>query len=187
MKRHLEVILLTIVILQSLTFGNPSSYTVYVPSENPNPTTTTFILESGKSYQIESSGYFICNDLHNLPADAEWWNNWGIWEEYYSLNPEEPSYYLDLLVNETGYDWLGTTNGIDWTPHTYSPSHTYRINITGNGELATFRIYDSNYQDNSNSLQVEISEISIIPAPGAFILGSIGIGAINWLRKRKTI
>jgi len=59
-------------------------------------------------------------------------------------------FYLDLLVNETSYDWLGTTDGENFFPHTYSPSHVYRIEIVGTGEVATFRIADAEgvYFDN---------------------------------------
>ncbi len=102
-------------------------------------------------------------------------------EYYYSPSQYYPS-YLDLLVNETSYDWLGTTDGVTFTPHTYSPSHVYRINIIGTGDVATFRINDSAYHDNSGALQVEIS---VVPVPSAVILGGLGLTFSGWLLMKK--
>lgn len=67
---------------------------------------------------------------------------------------------LELLVSNSTQDWLGSVDGENFTPHTYSPNHVYRLEVTGTGNPLSFSIYDSSYDWNEGSLTV-----SITPAP----------------------
>ena len=64
----------------------------------------------------------------------------------------------------------------------YSPtmSNQYLSNFF-NGSIDDVRIYNRALSES------DIHSLSVIPVPSAFILSSIGIGALNWLRRRMTI
>jgi len=151
-----------------------------VHSEYSTPTQTSFMMESGIFYRVEVSGNYLCNVSTDIRADAEWQRTGYLqsWIEYYP-EPGSPPEYLDLLVNENSYDWLGTIDGINFSPHTYSPTHNYRIDIIGTGEFANFRISDSAYHDNSGYLTVQINQI---PEPSMLLF--LGVGSL-FLRKKR--
>jgi hypothetical protein len=85
---------------------------------------------------------------------------------------------LELLVNETPQNWLGSSDGFNFYPHTLSPDHTYQLSFTGQGSPVSFRIYDSSYDWNSGFLTVSL-ETAPIPEPSTITLLGIGIGFLT--------
>jgi hypothetical protein len=107
-------------------------------------------LECGKTYKVEVSGKYYYNHAGDW-ADAEWYLKNG--EIVKGDTEGSKPYVLDLSIRE-----LGTEYNIDWGD--YSPENTYskEISLTCPNEKLTFFIYDSNYSDNSGSLNVTVYE-----------------------------
>jgi hypothetical protein len=148
------------------------------------PTVWSSSLEAGKPYIIEARGTWVYDSYWDRVADAEWGQrNWPDPPEPWVENVQSPEFVdlHDLLVNEVPQDWMGTTDGVNFSPHTYSPSHIYRLEWLGTGEAITFRIEDaigSPQYDNIGVLKVEIT-----PEPATLLL--LGLGSLALLRKRR--
>lgn len=72
----------------------------------------------------------------------------------------------------------GNHYGTPWTTvsHTFASSGTYTL---------AFGI--TNGLDSILDSYLGIDNVKLIPAPGAILLGSIGIGLVGWLRRRRTL
>jgi len=82
------------------------------------------------------------------------------------------------LIDLAPYDWMGTTDGVDFSVHTYSPSHVYKLYYEGTGSPLNFSISDTHYGDNSGSLTV-----TIIPEPAT--LSVLALGGLALLRRSR--
>jgi hypothetical protein len=152
----------------------------YAPGyQGPPPVTSTTILNANEWYIFEVSGTFGYDSADSL-ADAEWARDYTwppeTWVEQIGNPPD-----LDLLVNETEQDWMGTTDSVItdisvFSAHTYSPTHVYRLHWLGAGEAVTFRIEDGPSLDNDGFL-----EVKIVPEPATLLL--LGLGGLALRRK----
>ena len=64
-------------------------------------------------------------------------------------------------------------------------SNLENITIPAGATRLFFGLNDG-YEWNNNTGSVDV-EVSPIPAPGAILLGSIGVGFVSWLRRRRTL
>lgn len=94
------------------------------------------------------------------------------WVSIYSNN-----FFMDAY--DSGGNLLATqsTTGLSGTSH---GSYTF----SGIGQIAKISFWDGTGLVGIGRLQFDTTPI---PAPGAFMLGSIGVGFVGWLRRRRTL
>lgn len=121
-------------------------------------------LTNGVQYVFEVSGTWTYSG--SSLADAEFIKYQGAWYEFapppFGGPFGETNDICDLIINGESISWLGTEDGVVWTPHTFSPSHVYRYYWTGTGYPVSFAIADwtpfgpAQYSDNSGGLTIRI-------------------------------
>jgi hypothetical protein len=122
-------------------------------------------LQNGVEYLIQASGTYFYNGVtnENCISDSAFatGNGGGTW------------WYNDsLFINGGAVSWLGTSDGVNWSTDTFSPSHVYDYYTVGTGSSLEFYVADVYYPDNGGNLQVSIVSV---PEP-SFLLLLVAIG-----------
>ena len=129
---------------------------VSVPSSG-SIVTSTSVLGSGVTYLLEASGTAFAGDTIDFDA------------KYSLTNRIFEDAWTDLV---SGYVSYGPTllelkangNFVDWGA--YNAAHTYQYFLTGDGNQATFDIYDVYYPNNVGALTVDIYQCADIKVHG---------------------
>jgi predicted ribosomally synthesized peptide with SipW-like signal peptide len=124
--------------------------TLQIPANKNQLTFSTHFFIDGAQYKIKASTTANAGDTIDFDAkysithriDGDDWTD--VVSGYESHGPT----LLDLMVNGSFVDWGA-----------YNSSHEYWHQVTGDGNLFSFKIYDIYYPNNTGSLIVEIYKL----------------------------
>jgi len=103
------------------------------------------------------------------------------------LLPFDPTYEARHFIV---YDLDAGTEVTPTYVPTYRSDHVYSFVIDLGTSVPSnlhFGVSNGIFSDNSGAYNIEVAQLSVIPAPGAILLGGIGVALVGWLRRRRTL
>jgi len=91
-----------------------------------------------------------------------------------------------VYFNDTAYTWITIDITHDWTNDIADDYATLMLTGPTSGFYAAGAVGLKTYPSDGIFADPEL-KIVTIPAPGAILLGSLGVGIIGWIRRRQTL